>query len=1059
MEIPFTIEDNMAVVGNTRLALKNNDSNYQFKRYNAILASNLVSESLNDNLYMHQLLTSRYLFHQDSLLIMHEPGTGKTETCQNCAIRLLEAGFVRKILIVNTSDPHNTKAKRTFGALWNMGQQGERFKHLTAEAFIKQYVQFNTYSKLTTILNEQTSDMSDLFNYTCVIFDEAHYAISEDTKRQRYIASAKLVDCLSVAKGVKIILSTATPIMNEATSFRTIESILLRTNNIPKTNNSDLSIPGELVSYKGANYDYLNVIQMYNPLDPLQGRLIDNNGNPLQTGIAEIDNLRVYRVRPKRCQMASLLEHLVSVDHQNFLTAFDQYCVSSNPTKVSNKPTHNVHNNGIGVPPENETESSTASSFSGSKQVIDSCIVEEIIQRINESKDGIVIIYLSLRELGAKVIIDLLVQNGFEPYTGISSDKRTFLFYDSNATAKQEKLFLDAKKAENCNGDIVKVIIGSRAMRDGIDIFHATQIHIVLPEWHIPGMKQAQYRGIRSSGHNSLLHHRATELSKTENITLDEAYKRTKINYQVFNYIIDLDDLTDKEIDEARNYFQVESKKDFPNDEIRAMVSSRNPALRKIEIGIQKYSQVGQLYAKLKRESIDYHINSGFTSNETTPQRQLITNDTNNYFFSSLMSFICQREIVNLISEQFRLELTELVRMVQNKKPLLTESEIICCLYELTRNNYLVFVPKLGHQMRLNIGNGLVYLVSYISLAEITPSQFSNTTRVCIREQLTFHTPDIQEDDLVIVPTRKVDTINKLKKTLLEATRDASNRTNFDPLGLRFLRHMTNFWGFELKSLTPNSNDQELNVYIFGKHVLRCSIHVRQRIKGVITLIKGHNADGDEIIEDWTQTKSSFSQQVEIIRPIDLIERYEQYNFREITQIREIVDMRKYHTRTNGIIMIKGLPLSEEPVYMQNPPNYKAFVEVFVDSIVNMRGLEYKLVSLKKFSDLRSKGRQFPPEADIRTRLIDELCSGIYHLFFPYHDSNLQENVSNANDTNLLEWLLEMKRQELANKQLAESGTPSWRNRLLIIEFLYHSGQIDELQRGVIYRNIWKKAT
>ena len=85
---------------------------------------------------------------------------------------------------------------------------------------------------------------------------------------------------------------------------------------------------------------------------------------------------------------------------------------------------------------------------------------------------------------------------------------------------------------------------------------------------------------------------------------------------------------------------------------------------------------------------------------------------------------------------------------------------------------------------------------------------------------------------------------------------------------------MTNFWGFTV------DNSERPNVYIFSRHVSRCSIHVKQKIKGILTLAEGNG---------WILSRA---QGIQITRPIELVEKYEEFDFEEIPEI--TCDMRNY---------------------------------------------------------------------------------------------------------------------------------------------------------------------
>ena len=73
----------------------------------------------------------------------------------------------------------------------------------------------------------------------------------------------------------------------------------------------------------------------------------------------------------------------------------------------------------------------------------------------------------------------------------------------------------------------------------------------------------------------------------------------------------------------------------------------------------------------------------------------------------------------------------------------------------------------------------------------------------------------------------------------------------------------------------------------------------------------------------------------------------------------------------------------------------------------------------------------------VKQVLIDELSKGIYFIFFPYEEAK----VINTPDTietgvSLLDRLIRLKREEHEEKLRAQEGKPSWRHRILLIEYL-----------------------
>lgn len=1061
MEIPFDIESRPTIrIGNINVCEKRPSDELQ--DYNLFLMNRQVGEKLGiggngssarNELYKHQLLATRYLFHQDSLLLLHEAGTGKTETSQVSMMLLLAAGLIDKIMIINASPTLNIKARNTFKNIFDLKRFNSRFSHLTVESFVQTYVIFVTYHGLSQRLEEEYP-----FNHIGVIFDEAHILVSE-TKSLKRETSNKLVTVLSQAKGCKVRSCTATPIINKGESFSIIKQLLLRSPDI------SIELPGELVSYKQAVYDHLKIVPMYNLNDPLLGVVSPKKADDADatTSVAPFP-IKVYRVRPQRCQMANIIEDLVITDKSDFMVHFDTFSIGSKPKEVDTR-IHRLRSElsllgqasdteadddvpteaGTPLVAPDSVDPSTDTSYTGDKKVIDSCIMEEIVKHIRLSKDGVVIIYMSLREKGSKVIAQLLEFYGFEQYTGVKSGsgKPTFLLYESNQGERKIKLFEHAKRPENWNGSVVKVIVGSRVMRDSVDIHHVTQVHIAQSEWHIPGLIQAWHRGIRSNGHNYLIYQRALQLM-TENpsLSLEEARKRVVIDYQIFNYVIDIANLTDVEINNAKKLFDGPSNASLSNAEIKKRVDERNPSLRKIEIALQKYQEVGEIMRSLRENSQDYRLNSNAITVPANNNHDYSGSDC--FFLSDIYSLIV-KFIEEMITSRFHLKVSELIRVVKCKYSYFTENRIVSSLVQMSRNNYILFIPKFGIHMKLVINGEYIYL---ISVASNNSTTYSDTNNICIynKGMYAIEVSPIEPTNLEI--NRSVNTINKLKQSLITAMSNNNGTTISESDGLiyAFLSHMTNFWGFTV------DNSERPNVYIFSRHVSRCSIHVKQKIKGILTLAEGN---------EWILSRA---QGIQITRPIELVEKYEEFDFEEIPEI--TCDMRNYALRTNGLVMLKTKRTSNEdaPAIGDYGNTFVGFIEKYLESLgVNFERLTHDMVSVKKFANIRSKGRQLEIKTTgdnqvvtVKQVLIDELSKGIYFIFFPYEEAK----VINTPDTietgvSLLDRLIRLKREEHEEKLRAQEGKPSWRHRILLIEYLHALGKITTERKEEIYRAVF----
>jgi superfamily II DNA or RNA helicase len=133
-------------------------------------------------------------------------------------------------------------------------------------------------------------------------------------------------------------------------------------------------------------------------------------------------------------------------------------------------------------------------------------------------KDGLVYIYTEFRILeGVRIMGSILQYNGFEKinYTGINSfddfkakNAPGVLRYgiiSSEEDSKQRRLILEIfNHPENAHGEWLKVIMGTSASSEGIDLMRTSQIHIMEPYWNMVRNSQVIGRGVRFGSHLDL---------------------------------------------------------------------------------------------------------------------------------------------------------------------------------------------------------------------------------------------------------------------------------------------------------------------------------------------------------------------------------------------------------------------------------------------------------------------------------------------------------------------------------------------------------------------------
>lgn len=138
-----------------------------------------------------------------------------------------------------------------------------------------------------------------------------------------------------------------------------------------------------------------------------------------------------------------------------------------------------------------------------------SCKLYKLLENILllNNQPGTIFVYSNfVAEAGTMLIKQILQDNGYYVYGNPRAEvQKTFVLYDSSYTPeRRERLLKIYNSPENANGDIIKIIIGSPIMSEGITLKHTRHVHILEPSWNNSLIKQIIGRAARYKSHIDL---------------------------------------------------------------------------------------------------------------------------------------------------------------------------------------------------------------------------------------------------------------------------------------------------------------------------------------------------------------------------------------------------------------------------------------------------------------------------------------------------------------------------------------------------------------------------
>lgn len=122
-----------------------------------------------------------------------------------------------------------------------------------------------------------------------------------------------------------------------------------------------------------------------------------------------------------------------------------------------------------------------------------------------EKSEGPVFIYSDFRNMeGVEIFKLILEQNGYSLYSQ-KNDKPKYAIYSGSEDYETKKDIIKTfNDLKNSHGDVIKIILSTRAGVEGLDLKYIRQVHIIEPYWNNNRIKQAIGRAVRRGSHADL---------------------------------------------------------------------------------------------------------------------------------------------------------------------------------------------------------------------------------------------------------------------------------------------------------------------------------------------------------------------------------------------------------------------------------------------------------------------------------------------------------------------------------------------------------------------------
>jgi len=574
--------------------------------------------------FKHQDLFTRYLRQYDRIFNIHETGTGKTGSIIDAAETFRrESVGIERVIIIEPGKPTLEDFKSQIVKFYpeeygDSASNSDFIRKRNITKKIDKWYTLETYEAFSNKLSKITlEEMEEQFSNTMFFLDEAHrmrnYGDSDNEDENIYNNLWKL---LHTAKRTKVVVGTATPLVNSVNDFVPLLNLLLPNDYqlpIKNWNYSNVTLnqlepylrgkvsfvrsldTGVNIKYMGSRINYEHkykrpIESQDNPIVHISKTIDDkgfivedkepkqkmNNYNDvnfrsdtnitlLSTKINDVNTLQYDGILKAKQEKQSF--ELASRESSVFVypngewgtSAFKRYIKSTDGVyKFKNDDIKNY------LTVQNKLSLSKLFQLSSKFWFY----IKKEIEASEKRRPGSSFCYIEFVSGSGAILLGLMLELfGFENFTRKSS-----VFINKDGNRVMQKSFKSKKRfalitsktenvdkvlelfnsKENMDGEYLQIVIASKVARDGINLANVLRGYIMSPGWHESGMYQALSRFIRATSHKMLL-----DLKRKVNI---EIYKlATCIDTEPYKQEINIDNIRKTSID-IFNYMKSEEK-------------------------------------------------------------------------------------------------------------------------------------------------------------------------------------------------------------------------------------------------------------------------------------------------------------------------------------------------------------------------------------------------------------------------------------------------------------------------------------------------------------------
>lgn len=507
-----------------------------------------IEETKKSGEYMnHQILMSRFLSSYtpyNGILIMHEPGTGKT--CLSVSviekIKSEKSSFKGALILmkgqsliknykkelvqkctdgkykIEDTDDKDEENVRMIGFDDDGSLTQNKVKRRINKK-LEDFYEFQTFE----VFSKKISEISDeevmkQYNNHIIVIDEVHNLRKDEKDQEIEGQYENIHKMLHIVQNCKILLMSGTPMVDKPCEIASVMNLILdKDNQLPSgaefdrkyMNENVLKPDTDLKSKLHGKVSFLKSMQS-NVKKEFVGKKLDlDQFNQYEMKMKDTQ-LRVYKGALKEEEQAIYLNAreaslFVYPDGTYGKTGFNKYITQTKTDvqinkKIVKKTSYNANKQLFDLYKDVKTPKEKLEILEKYSIKYATCIRLLLDPTIS----GTHFIYIDfVQGSGAIVFTKLLEYFGFTNYKVKSKSKYALL--TSKTSSSIDNVLKIFNSEDNHDGSKIKVIIGSKIISEGFTLKNVQNVHILTPHWNFSETDQAIARSFRLFSHQDLL--------------------------------------------------------------------------------------------------------------------------------------------------------------------------------------------------------------------------------------------------------------------------------------------------------------------------------------------------------------------------------------------------------------------------------------------------------------------------------------------------------------------------------------------------------------------------